>query len=75
MADVQSSLVAQGSGSMAKALSIAGMIVAGLFVLIFGADLILKVPFGRKEMVADIGFLTSALILAYLSWNAFRDSR
>jgi protein-S-isoprenylcysteine O-methyltransferase Ste14 len=75
MEDVRSSLVVQGSGPMAKALSIAGMIVAGLFVLIFGADLILKVPFSRKEIAADVGFLVSSLILAYLSWNAFRDSR
>ena len=60
---------------MAKAMSIAGMIVAGLIALIFVADLAVKIPFGRVGTVTDVGFLVSALILAYLSWNAFRDSK
>lgn len=60
---------------MAKAMSIAGMIVAGLIALIFTADLALKFPFGRVGTLTDVGFLVSSLILAYLSWNAFRDSK
>ena len=75
MADFQSVSVARGSGPMAKAMSIAGMIVAGLIALIFVADLAVKIPFGRVGTVTDVGFLVSALILAYLSWNAFRDSK
>ncbi|MGD9633199.1 MAG: hypothetical protein AB7I57_06085 [Pirellulales bacterium] len=60
---------------MAKAMSISGMIVAGLIALIFTADLALKIPFGGVGKLTDAGFLVSGLILAYLSWNAFRDSK
>jgi hypothetical protein len=60
---------------MAKAMSISGMVVAGLIALIFTADLAVGIPFGRVAMVTDIGFLVSGLILGYLSWNAFRDSK
>ena len=43
----------------------------------FIADLIpgVNIPFGGVNMTADIGFVVSSLILAYLSWNAFRDSK
>jgi hypothetical protein len=67
--------VVQGSGPMAKAMSISGMVVAGLIALIFTADLAVGIPFGRVATVTDIGFLVSGLILGYLSWNAFRDSK
>jgi hypothetical protein len=60
---------------MAKAMSIGGMIVAGLIALFFTADLAVGFPFGRVNTMTDIGFLVSGLILAYLSWNAFRDSK
>ncbi|MGE3637845.1 MAG: hypothetical protein AB7G28_04750 [Pirellulales bacterium] len=56
-------------------MSISGMIVAGLIALIFTADLALKIPFGGVGKLTDAGFLVSGLILAYLSWNAFRDSK
>ena len=76
MADFQSVSVAQGSGPMAKAMSIAGMIVAGLLVLVFAADLAVGIPFGGVRTV-DRRRLPgrAALILGYLSWNAFRDSK
>jgi hypothetical protein len=64
----------QGSQSMAKAMSIAGMIVAGLVGLMFAVDPILGFPFGGASLLMDIGFVVSAGILAYLSWNAFRDN-
>jgi hypothetical protein len=51
------------------------MIVAGLIALIFIADLALGIPFSRVGTMTDVGFVVSALILAYLSWNAFRDSK
>ncbi len=75
MADFQSVSVVRGSGPMAKAMSIAGMIVAGLLAFVFTADLAVGIPFGRVGTMTDIGFLVSSLILAYLSWNAFRDSK
>jgi hypothetical protein len=77
MADFQTVSVVRGAGPMAKAMSIAGMIVASLIALLFIADLIpgVNIPFGGVNATADIGFVVSSLILAYLSWNAFRDSR
>jgi hypothetical protein len=44
--------------------------------LIFIADLIpgVNIPFGGVNQLTDLGFVVSALILAYLSWNAFRDA-
>ena len=75
MAGFQSVFVVRGSGPMAKAMSIAGMIVAGLLAFVFTADLAVGIPFGRVGTLTDVGFLVSALILAYLSWNAFRDSK
>ncbi len=58
---------------MAKAMTVAGMVVAGLFVLLFGMDLALGIPFQRASTIVDLGFLFSSLVLGYLSWNAFRD--
>ena len=77
MASYQSTTVAQGVGPMAKAMSIAGMVVAGLLVLTFGLDLVpgLNIPFGGQNKVTDAGFLISGAILAYLSWNALRDAK
>jgi hypothetical protein len=77
MAGYQAISVGQGAGPMSKAMSIAGLVVAGLLVLIFGLDLIpgLGIPFGGAQKMTDLGFLISAGILAYLGWNAFRDSR
>jgi len=58
---------------MAKVMTFGGMAVAGLIALVFGLDLALGIPFGRANMLIDIGFAICAAILGYLSWNAFRD--
>lgn len=58
---------------MAKVMTFGGMAVAGLIALVFGLDLALGIPFGRANMLIDIGFALCAAILGYLSWNAFRD--
>ncbi len=60
---------------MAKAMSIAGLVVGALLALAFIADLFLGMPFGGKAMVMDIGFILGGLMLAYLGWNAMRDVR
>lgn len=60
---------------MGKAMTIVGMIVAGLIAVMFGMDMILGFPFQGANFTMDIGFLVCALILAYMSWNAFRDVR
>lgn len=76
MAGLQTATVVRSAGPMAKAMSIAGMVVAGLLAFLFIADLIpgVNIPFGGVNKVTDLGFVVSSLILAYLSWNAFRDS-
>jgi hypothetical protein len=63
----------QGSGPMAKAMSIAGMVIGGLTALMFGLDLVLGIPFGGVSWGSDIGLFLCGAILAYLGWNAFRD--
>lgn len=58
---------------MAKVMTFGGMAIAGLTLLIFGLDLLIKIPFGRANTLIDIGFVLCAGILGYLSWNALRD--
>lgn len=57
---------------MPKALSISGMVVAALLLLLFGLDLALQFPFGRV-ITMDVGFLVCSVILAYMSWSAYRE--
>ncbi|TWT87728.1 hypothetical protein Mal64_32710 [Pseudobythopirellula maris] len=59
---------------MPKAMSIAGMAIAGLTLVVFLADLALGIPFGGANMMMDIGFVLGAAILTYLGFNAFRDA-
>ena len=66
----------QGSGPMAKAMSVAGMVIGGLLALLFGLDLALRVPFGRVAgLFPDLGLAICGAILAYLGWNAFREAK
>lgn len=58
---------------MPKALTIAGMVVAVILLVLFGMDLAMGIPFKKASMWMDIGFIISALALAYLSWNTFRE--
>ncbi|QDU55870.1 hypothetical protein [Aeoliella mucimassa] len=57
---------------MAKALTFAGMAVAGICLLAFGLDLV-GVTFGGQSIIVDLGFMVCSGILGYLSWNAYRD--
>jgi hypothetical protein len=66
---------AQGSGPMAKAMSIAGLFVGGLITLAFALDLVLHAPFGGVKPMMDIGFIICGGILAYLSWNALSEAK
>lgn len=59
---------------MAKAMSIFGMVAAGILLLAFGLDPVLGVPFGGMSLPMDIGFAVAAGILGYLSFDAFRSS-
>ena len=49
------------------------MVVAGLLLVLFGLDLIIKVPFGGASMLMDIGFVVVSAILGVLSWLTFRE--
>jgi high-affinity Fe2+/Pb2+ permease len=60
---------------MSKAMTILGMVVAGLVGLVFVLDLAVGIPFDRANMVMDIGALIAAAILGYLSWDALREVR
>jgi hypothetical protein len=70
---------AQGTGPMAKAMSIAGLVAGGLIALIFALDLVLGIPFGGRGSLLftgsfmDVGFILCGGVLAYLSWNAMRE--
>jgi hypothetical protein len=58
---------------MPKALSIMGMLVAGLLILVFALDLALKLPFGGASPVMDVGLVVGGGILLYLGWSAYRE--
>lgn len=60
---------------MSKALPLIGMIVSGLIVVLFLADLAAGFPFQRVSIAADSGFVVSGLILAYLSWSLLERGR
>jgi hypothetical protein len=60
---------------MPKALTIISMAVAGILLLLFGADLALGFPFKRASLTIDIGFVVCSLVLGYLSWTVYRDQR
>ena len=60
---------------MPKALTIFGMVVAGLVAFTFTFDLALRFPFNRAHWVMDTCFVIGAAILAYLSWVTLREQR
>jgi hypothetical protein len=60
---------------MSKALTILGMVVAGLVGVVFALDLAAGFPFSRANVTMDVGAIIAAVILGYLAWDAFRDVR
>ncbi len=54
---------------MSKALAFTGLIVSGLVVILFLADLAAAFPFRRTSILLDVAFIVSGLITAYLSWS------
>lgn len=65
----------QVGSPMSKALTIVGMVVAGLVGLVFVLDLAVGIPFDRANLMMDVGALVAAAILGYLSWDALREVR
>jgi len=51
------------------------MILAGLVAVLFLADLVAGVPFGRQGLLAEVGFLLASLLLGYLSWSILERGR
>ena len=61
---------------MSKAMTIFGMVVAGLLGLVFALDMALGIPFeGASPWGMDLGALIAALILGYTSFSTFREQR
>jgi hypothetical protein len=60
---------------MSKALTIFGMVVAGLVALVFIADIAAGIPFEGASKTMDVGAIIGAGILGYLAWDAFREAR
>jgi hypothetical protein len=75
-------LVGKGA-TMEKWMSLGSIVVAAIMLLVFLADLIAGVPFsgstpqGKESpfMLVDIGGIIASLVVGYLGYNAFRDSK
>lgn len=60
---------------MEKWLCWGAMGVAGLLLVLFLLDVVLKVPFGGISLTVDIIAIVASVLLLYLSWDAVRDLR
>lgn len=60
---------------MTKTLPLTGLMIAGLVAVLFVADLAAGFPFQRVSIAADVGFLISSLIIAYMSWSLLEKPR
>lgn len=60
---------------MSKTLPLTGMMIAGLIAVLFLADLAAGFPFQRVSIAADVGFLVSSLLVAYMSWSLLEKPR
>jgi threonine/homoserine/homoserine lactone efflux protein len=54
---------------VSKSLALAGLVISGLVVVLFVADLAAAFPFRRTSVLLDLAFIACGLILAYLSWS------
>ncbi|MBS0210845.1 MAG: hypothetical protein JSS27_18030 [Planctomycetes bacterium] len=58
---------------MAKAFSIIALILALGLIVVFGLDLAMEIPFKKASPTMDYGFIACSVILAFLSWQSFRE--
>lgn len=65
----------QVGSPMSKALTILGMVVAGLIGLLFAVDWAAGIPFNTADWRMNLGALIAAALLGYLSWDALKDVR
>src|SRR6266436_900926 len=57
---------------MPKALCMSGLVVAGLVIILFAADLAVGIPFRRASVMMDVSLLASAALLGLISWFTLR---
>jgi len=50
-----------------------GLVVAGLVIILFTADLAAGVPFKRASVMMDVSLLCSAALLGLISWFTLRE--
>lgn len=60
---------------MSKAMTILGMVVAGLLLVVFSLDWALGIPFQGANWMMNLGAILASLMLGYASWEAFREIR
>lgn len=58
---------------MPKALCMSGLVVAGLVIILFAADLAVGIPFRRASIMMDVSLLASAVLLGLISWFTLRE--
>jgi hypothetical protein len=58
---------------MPKALCMSGLVVAGLVIILFAADMAVAIPFRRASMAMDISLLACAALLGLISWLTLRE--
>ena len=64
----------QGS-SMEKWLCLTSMAIAGIVLIAFALDLVLKIPFGGLSFTVDIVAILAAGLVGYLGWESYREQR
>ncbi|QDT00559.1 hypothetical protein [Adhaeretor mobilis] len=60
---------------MSKAMTILGMVVAGLLAVVFTLDWAIGVPFETANWKMNLGVILGSLMLGFASWEAFREVR
>ena len=64
-----------GQFDIRMAFTLFGFATAALFVILFGLDLAVGVPFQRVSLLMDVTYLLCGLALGWLSWSCLRDLR
>jgi len=58
---------------MPKALCMSGLVVSGLVIILFAADLAVAQPFRRASVTMDVSLLVCAALLGLISWFTLRE--
>ena len=58
---------------MPKALCMSGLVVSGLVIILFAADLAVGQPFRRASVTMDVSLLICAALLGLISWLTLRE--